>query len=54
MPIIANLINKIFHNSESIKAIQEPNEHITDNSNSRLNGPFDIDYTKLKAKGTLQ
>ena len=54
MPNLNNLIDKLLSRSKRVD--EEINEGKTTCTNSftRLYGPFGIDYSTLKAKGTLQ
>ena len=54
MPNLNNLINKILSNIKVSDG--KTNIEMTSSNNlfTRLHGPFGIDYSTLKAKGTIQ
>ncbi len=54
MKALINRITHIFFISNQSKPQPEDNVAFDINAFARLNGPFGIDYSKLRAKGTLQ
>ena len=54
MPNLKNLIGKLLSRSKQVDEKLNENKARAYNSFIRLYGPFGIDYSTLKEKGTLQ
>ena len=54
MPNLNNLIGKLLSRTKQADGKINQQKTVLSHSFKRLYGPFDIDYSTLKAKGTLQ
>ncbi len=54
MAIFSSIISRFITLHKSQQSDLKAQENISISGLSRLYGPFDIDYSKIRAKGTLQ
>lgn len=54
MPALSNILTRFLNPQAKLTSTLVEQQDIYQNTLSRLYGPFGIDYSKLRAKGTLQ